>query len=67
MLLVGELMYDMVYYKSEYGKIKVLSECIVKVEMEERMMCVEVREATAARDDEAKAFAAEVKCVKEVR
>jgi tRNA pseudouridine32 synthase/23S rRNA pseudouridine746 synthase len=64
---VGELTHDTAYYKSEHGKIKALSERIAKAEMEERMTRAEVREATAARDDEAKALAAEAKRAKEAR
>ena len=64
---MGELTHDTAYCKSEHGKIKALSERIAKAEMEERMTRAEVREAAAARDDEAKALAAEAKRAKEAR
>ena len=64
---VGELTHDTAYYRREHGKIKALSERIAKAEMEERMTRAEVREAAAARDDEANALAAEAKRAKEAR
>ncbi len=64
---VGELTHDTAYYRREHGKIKALSERIAKAEMEERMTRAEVREAAAARDDEANALATEAKRAKEAR